>query len=137
MQRLLFDLDAMGLAAAGLIALLARWKPSTWWLALQAPLGLALVGVGLVVVARMVPELASNDDKGAVLLGIKMTLAVASIALGALFVVQLIARIGKRETVAVIALMIAPYQVTLGIVALVAPIAYWLYRMHWLDWLQL
>jgi hypothetical protein len=138
MQRLLFDLDAIGLAAAGAIALVTRWKPSAWWLPLQAPLGLALLGLGLVVGASMVPELASNDEGvGAVLMGIKATLAVVSIALGGLFGLQLIARIAKRETVAVLAQIAAPYQLTLGLIAIVAPIAYWLYRMHWLNWLQL
>ncbi len=138
MQRLLFDLDAVGLAAAGLIALLAKWKPSAWWLPLQAPLGLALVGLGLVNAAWMMPELASESEReNAVLMGIKITLAIASIGLGGLFGVQLIARIGKRETAGVIALMVAPYQLTLGLVAIAAPVAYGLYRMHWLDWLQL
>ena len=138
MQRLLFDLNAIGLAAAGLLAILAAWKPTAWWLPLQAPLGVALFGLGLVDVAQMLPELASNDEReNAVLMGIKATLAIVSIGLGGLFGVQLLPRgSASRETLAAIRQMAAPYQLMLGLVAIATPIAYYLDRIHWLDWLH-
>jgi hypothetical protein len=123
MQRLLFDVNAIGLAAAGLIALLAAWKPTAWWLPLQAPLGIALVGLGLVDGAWMMPELATDVHQNEVLMGVDLTVAIASIVLGGLFGVQLIARIGKRDTIGAIAQMVAPYQLMLGLVA----IADWLH----------
>jgi len=147
-QPFLFDMNAIGLAAGGLLAL--PWlfasrrgvqRLITVLLPFQALLGVGLVGVGLVNGVSMLPKLEEQLHLNEVSAGVNLIVAIVSILLGGLFGVQIIARLfdvnsPKRATAMALAEIVAPYQGMLGLVALAAPLAYFLYRIHLLDWIH-
>jgi hypothetical protein len=137
MQHHLFDLTAMGLAAAGVIALLSSLAKTAWWLPLKAPLGLAIAGLAVVDFAWMLPALRhiETDEKmNDVAIGVQMGVLIVAAGLGALFVIQLLARVRSRDTIEGLAMIGSSYQVLGGVAGLLASGAYLLLRMHLLDW---
>jgi hypothetical protein len=137
MQHHLFDLTAMGLAAAGVIALLSSLAKTAWWLPLKAPLGLAIAGLAVVDFAWMLPALRhiETDEKmNDVAIGVQMGVLIVAAGLGALFVIQLLARVRSRDTIEGLAMIGSSYQVLGGVAGLLAAGAYLLLRMHLLDW---
>ena len=135
MQHHLFDLDAIGLAVAGLLAVLTAKRATAALLPIQAPLGLALVGLGAIDLIKMIPALVS--ERTGVAESVLLVVAIASILLGGLYVLQLVARLARQSTAAALAQMVAPYQLMLGLVGLAAPLAYVAVRLHWVDKLGL
>jgi hypothetical protein len=136
MQQHLFDLTALGLAGAGVIALLASLAKTAWWLPLKAPLGLAIAGLAIVDFVWMLPalrhiETAKMND---VAIGVQMVVLIVAAGLGALFVIQLLARVRSRDTIEGLAMIGSSYQALGGVAAVLASGAYLLLRMHLLDW---
>jgi hypothetical protein len=137
MQQHLFDLTALGLAGAGVIALLSSLAKTAWWLPLKAPLGIAIAGLAVVDFAWMLPALRhiETDEKmNDVAVGVQMSVLIVAAGLGALFVIQLLARVRSRDTLEGLAMIGSSYQLLGGIVGLAASGAYLLLRMHLLDW---
>jgi hypothetical protein len=141
MQQHLFDLTALGLAGAGLIALLSAWLNTAWWLPIKAPLGIAIAGLAIVDFAWMLPALRhieTDESMNDVVIGIRMAVLVVATGLGALFVVQTLARVrggsNSNGNVDALAAVGSSYQLLGGVVGLAAAGAYLLFRMHALDW---
>jgi hypothetical protein len=137
MQQHLFDLTALGLAAAGVIALLSTLAKTAWWLPLKAPLGIAIAGLAVVDFAWMLPALRhldTDESMNEVAIGVQMSVLIVAVGLGALFVTQLLARVRSSDNVEGLALIGSSYQLLGGIVGLAAAGAYFLLRMHLLDW---
>ncbi len=137
MQQHLFDLTALGLAGAGVIALLSSLAKTAWWLPLKAPLGLAIVALAVVDFAWMLPKLRhieSDESMNDVAIGVQMSVLIVAAGLGALFVTQLLAKVRRSDNVEGLALIGSSYQLLGGIVGLAAAGAYLLLRMHLLDW---
>jgi hypothetical protein len=136
MQEHLVDLDAIGLAFAGLLAVVTARRTTAWLLPIQVPLGLALFGIGAIDLVKMIPALV-HEQGDSFTQGVMIALAVGSILLGGLFVLQLIARAAPQSTAAALAQMAASSQLLLGLVGLGAPIAYLAIRLHWVAKLDL
>jgi hypothetical protein len=137
MQQHVFDLTALGLAGAGVIALLSALAKTAWWLPLKAPLGIAIAGLAVVDFAWMLPALRhiETDEKmNDVAIGVQMSVLMVAAGLGALFVIQLLARVRSRDTLEGLAMLGSSYQLLGGVVGLAASGAYLLLRMHLLDW---
>jgi len=135
MQQHLLDLDAIGLAVAGLLAVLTAKRTSAVLLPIQVPLGLALVGAGAINLIKLIPALVAESTGFAE--SVLLVVAIGSVLLGGLFLLQLIARAAPQSTAAALAQMVAPYQLMLGLVGLAAPLAYIAVRLHWVDKLHL
>ncbi|HEX4450677.1 MAG TPA: hypothetical protein VH143_07395 [Kofleriaceae bacterium] len=137
MQQHLFDLTALGLAGAGVIALLSALAKTAWWLPLKAPLGIGIAALAVVDFAWMLPALRhieTDNSMNDVAIGVQMSVLIVAAGLGALFVTQLLAKVRSSDNVEGLALIGSSYQVLGGIVALAASGAYVLLRMHLLDW---
>ncbi|HEY1551549.1 MAG TPA: hypothetical protein VGG28_27165, partial [Kofleriaceae bacterium] len=99
--------------------------------------GIAIAGLAVVDFAWMLPALRhiETDTKmNDVAIGVQMSVLLVAAGLGALFVVQLLARVRSRDTIEGLAMLGASYQLLGGVVALAASGAYVLLRMHLLDW---
>ncbi len=139
---LLFDIHAIALILAGILALSAiivAQKPDAKQMIdklvpYQAIIGVGLVGLGIVDGLRLLPHVADFFKVNLILAAVQLTIVAAGILLGALFgmgqILKWIPNLTAEQKAMELTQKVAPYQVLLGLVGLAASVVYFLYRFH-------
>jgi hypothetical protein len=143
MQPHLFDINSIVLILGGILAtsaIIVAQRPDTKKLIdtltpFQTVIGVALMVMGIINGVWLIPQITNFFKVNLLSAAVSLTVCGASIVLGALFGAAQIAQFIPGKTLhqnmgAELAQKVAPYQVLLGLVGVVASIAYFLYRFH-------